>query len=69
MALISIKEGNKTRYMTKEAYERYLEAKKDRKTSIGDVTCSGAKSVGMGFTQEQYDRIFKKSKHPLDKRK
>lgn len=62
MALISIKEGNKTRYMTKEAYEKYLERQNERKTSIGDITCSGAKSVGMGFTDEQYDRIFNKSK-------
>ena len=62
MALIAIKEGNKTRYMTKEAYEKYLERQNERKTSIGDITCSGAKSVGLGLTQEQYDRIFKKDK-------
>ena len=64
MALIAIKEGNKTRYLTKEAYEKYLEAQKDRKTSVGDVTCSGAKSVGMGFTDEQWNRIFKKNTPP-----
>ena len=62
MPLIEVKEGNKTRYMTKEAYEKYLERQNERKTSVGDITCSGAKSVGMGFTQEQYDRIFKKDK-------
>lgn len=67
MALISIKEENKTRYMTKEAYQKYLEAQKDRKTNVGDVTCSGAKSVGMGFTEEQFNRIFGKSKKELDK--
>ena len=62
MALISVKEGNKTRYMTKEAYQKYLEAQKDRKTSVGDITCSGAKSVGLGFTEAQFSRIFKKNK-------
>ena len=64
MALIAIKEGNKTRYMTKEAYQRYLDAQKERKTNVGDVTCSGAKSIGMGFTDEQWDRIFKKNDTP-----
>lgn len=66
MALIAVKEGNKTRYMTKEAYEKYLEAKKDRKNSVGDVTCSGAKSVGMGFTDEQWNKIFNKNKKGVD---
>ena len=67
MPLIEVKEGNKTRYMTKEAYQKYLESQKDRKTSVGDVTCSGAKSVGLGFTDKQYDRIFPNSKKQFDK--
>lgn len=67
MPLIAVKEGNKTRYMTKEAYKKYLERQNERKTSIGDITCSGAKSVGMGFTEEQFERIFGKSKKELDK--
>ena len=62
MALIKVKDGTKTRYMTEEAYKKYLERQKDRKTNVGDVTCSGAKSIGMGFTDEQWDRIFKKKK-------
>ena len=58
--LIEIKEGNKTRYVTKEVFERIQAQKKDRTTSIGDITCSGAKSVSMGFTDEQWERIYSK---------
>ena len=58
--LIQIKEGNKTRYLTKEAYEKYVASQKDRKTAIGDITCSGAKSVCMGFTDEQWNKVFGK---------
>ena len=61
--LIEIKEGNKTRYLTQEAYDRYIHSKKDRKTSVGDITCSGAKSVTMGFSSEDFERIF----HKVDK--
>ena len=60
--LIAIKEGTKTRYVTKEVWERMQKARKDRKTSVGDITCSEATSVTMGFTDEQYNRIFKKGK-------
>ena len=56
--LISVKEGNKTRYMTQEAYERYIREKEERKNSVGDITCSGATSIGMGFTDKQWNRIF-----------
>lgn len=61
--LIEIKEGTKTRYVTKEVWERMQSAQKDRKTSIGDITCSEATSVTMGFTEEQFNRIFKKGKN------
>lgn len=60
--LIAVKEGNKTRYMTQEAYAKYLERQKEVATNIGDVTCSGASSIGMGFTDEQWNKIFKKKK-------
>ena len=58
--LIEIKEGNKTRFVTKEVFERLQAQKKDRVNSTGDITCSGAKSVGMGFTDEQWERIYGK---------
>ena len=61
--LIEIKEGTKTRYVTKDVWERMQSAQKDRKTSIGDITCSEATSVTMGFTEEQFNRIFKKGKN------
>ena len=60
--LIEIKEGTKTRYVTQEAWERMQSAQKDRKTSVGDITCSEATSVTMGFTDEQFNRIFGKDK-------
>ena len=60
--LIAIKEGTKTRYLTQEAYNRYLERKKDRKVAAGDITCSDSTFVGMGFTDEQWNRIHKKGK-------
>ena len=63
MKMISIKEGHKTRYIrVPDDYEEKPKVK-DRKTSVGDITCSGAKSVTMGFTQEQWERIF----HKVDK--
>lgn len=60
--LIEIKEGTKRRYVTKEVWERMQNEQKDRKTSVGDITCSDAKSVTMGFTEEQFNRIFGKDK-------
>ena len=60
--LIEIKEGTKRRYVTKEVWEKMQQAQKDRKTSIGDITCSEATSVTMGFTDEQFNRIFRKGK-------
>lgn len=60
--LIEIKEGTKTRFVTKEVWERMQNTVKDRKTSVGDITCSDATSVTMGFTEEQFNRIFKKGK-------
>ena len=60
--LVAIKEGTKTRYVTQEVWERMQNAQKDRKTSIGDITCSEATSVTMGFTEEQFNRIFGKGK-------
>ena len=60
--LIEIKEGTKRRYVTKEVWEKMQQAQKDRKTSIGDITCSEATSVTMGFTDEQFNRIFIKGK-------
>ena len=65
---IEVREGNKVRYLTKEAYEKYIQAKGERKTSVGDITCSGAKSVGMGFTEEQFNRIFGKKVADKDKK-
>lgn len=58
--LIQIKEGNKTRYLTPEAYKHYLETKDDIETNIGDITCSGASSIGLGIKQKDYERIFGK---------
>lgn len=58
--MIEIKEGTKTIYLTEKAYEKYMEAKKQRKTNIGDITCSGASSVGLAFDEEDYNRIFRK---------
>ena len=60
--LIEIKEGTKTRYVTKEVWDKMQQQKKDRKTSVGDITCSEATSVTMGFTEEQFNRIFGKDK-------
>lgn len=60
--LIEIKEGTKTRYVTKKAWERIQEESKQRRVTAGDITCSGAKSVAMFFTDEQYDSIFMKGK-------
>jgi len=60
--LIAIKEGTKTRYVTPEVWERMQNQIKDRKTSVGDITCSEATSVTMGFTEEQFNRIFGKEK-------
>lgn len=58
MKMIAIKEGSKTKY--KIVPDDYIEEKsKDVVTNTGDITCSGAKLVGLGFTNEQYDRIFK----------
>ena len=65
--LIAIKEGNKTRYVTKEIYDKLVAQQKDRSTSVGDITCSGATSVGMGFTDEQWDRIHGKKDKKSDK--
>ena len=64
--LIEVKEGNKTRYLTPEAYKRYLETKDEIKTNVGDITCSGASSVGMGFKAEDYERIFGKKDKNID---
>ena len=58
--LIAIKDGTKTRYVTKEVYEKLMARQKDRKNSTGDITCSGANSVSMGFTDEQWARIHSK---------
>ena len=58
--MIAIKEGHKTRYIRVPDDYKEEPKKEDRKTSIGDITCSGAKSVTMGFTQEQWERIFHK---------
>lgn len=58
--MIEIKEGNKTIYLSEKAYKQYLEAKKNRKTNTGDITCSDSKTVGLGFSDEDYNRIFKK---------
>lgn len=58
--LIAIKEGTKTRYVTKEVYDRIMAKQKDRVTTAGDITCSGAKSVALGFTDEQFNKIFGK---------
>lgn len=60
--LVEIKEGTKRRYVTQEVWERIQKEQKDRKTSVGDITCSDAKSVTMGFTEEQFNRIFGKDK-------
>lgn len=66
MALVEVKEGFKTRYMTEEQYKRYKEQQKDDgfTASAGDITCSNAKSVCMGFSTEQYNSIFRKEKNP-----
>lgn len=60
--LIEIKDGTKTRYVTPEVYQRLMDKKKDRVVSAGDITCSDAKSMAFGFTDEQYNRIFGKDK-------
>lgn len=62
MPLIAIKEKNKTRYVTKEAYERLMAAAKDRNVSAGDITCSDTNSMALGFTDEQWERIHRKDK-------
>ena len=62
MALIAIKDGTKTKYVTEEIYKKLMQQqKKDGfNPSAGDITCSNAKSVALGFSEEDYNRIFKK---------
>lgn len=60
--LIEIKDGAKTRYITQEAWERMNAEDTGTVTSSGDITCSDAKFVSLGFTEEQYNRIFRKGK-------
>lgn len=66
MALVEVKDGCKTRYLTEKQYKKYLESKNNDgfNTSAGDITCSNAKSVCMGFSTEQYNSIFRKEKNP-----
>lgn len=60
--LIEIKEGTKTRYISEDAWLRMQADKTGPRTSSGDLTCSDAKFVTMGFTEEQFNRVFKKGK-------
>ena len=60
--LIAIKEGTKTRYVTQDVYNRMMERQKDRVVSAGDITCSDTNSMALGFTEEQFNRIFRKDK-------
>jgi len=60
--LIAIKEGTKTRYVTQEVYDRLMAKKKDRVVGAGDITCSGTNSMALGFTDEQWNRIYGRNK-------
>lgn len=60
--LIAIKEGTKTRYVTQEVYDRLMAKNEDRIVSAGDITCSDTNSMALGFTEEQFNRIFRKDK-------
>ena len=59
MKMIAIKEGSKTKYRL--VPDDYIEQPKDIATNTGDITCSDAKLVGLGFSEEQFNRIFKSS--------
>ena len=62
MPLIAIKEKTKTRYVTKEVYDKMMAAAKDRNVSAGDITCSDTNSMALGFTDEQWARLHRKDK-------
>ena len=60
--LIAMKEGTKTRYVTQEVYDRLMAKQKDRVVGAGDITCSDTNSMALGFTDEQWNRIYGKDK-------
>ena len=58
--MIEIKKDGKTIFRL--VPDNYKEEKKSDgfKPSAGDITCSNAKSVALGFSEEDYNRIFRK---------